>query len=84
MSEMIVVPKGSRPGRCRGETCGRTDIYFVERRSTAKKYAKLPERQRPTVRIPVDCAVDGGAEPDSLSDGLGVSHFETCPDARDF
>lgn len=81
---MIIVPKGTRPSRCRGATCGRTDIYWVEQRSQAKKYATVPENKRPTVRIPVDCAVPGGSEPDSLSAGKGETHFGTCPDSNDF
>lgn len=82
-AELIVVPKGTKQSRCGGATCGRTDIYWVERRSTAKKYAAKPEQQRPTVRLPVDCAVEGGQEPDSLQDGRGVNHFSTCPDHAD-
>ena len=79
-----VVPKGTNPSRCRGAGCDRDDIYWIERRSTAKKYAKVPDHQRPTVRVPVDCAVPGGQEPDSLTDGRGVSHFTTCVAADEF
>ena len=44
----------------------------------------LTSAQGRTVRIPVDCAVPGGSEPDSMSDGKGVNHFTTCDDSNDF
>lgn len=31
-------------------------------------------------KMPIDCDVDGGAEPSARSGGQGVSHFVTCPD----
>jgi len=68
------VPKGTNASRCRGETCGR-EVYWIER----------PRKSKPgTARIPVDCDVEGGSSPDSLQDGRGVSHFQTCPDRDAF
>lgn len=68
------VPKGTRSARCSGETCRRV-IYWIER----------PRRGKPgTARVPVDCDVDGGSAPDSMSDGRGVNHFQMCIDAVDF
>ena len=34
--------------------------------------------------MPVDCEVTGGEEPTAEYDGTGVSHFETCEDAKTF
>jgi hypothetical protein len=34
--------------------------------------------------VPVDCDVKGGSAPDSLSDGRGVNHFQTCCASEDF
>lgn len=80
MSEdLIPVPAGARPSRCRGENCGRT-IYYVER-PKMRKGQPVPGQ---TARIPVDCDVPGGSSPDSLSEGRGVNHFTNCVDARGF
>lgn len=68
------VPKGTRESKCRGVNCGKT-IYWIERARIGKPG---------TARIPVDCDVAGGSSPDSMSAGLGVSHFSTCADAKDF
>lgn len=73
------VPKGTRAATCQGHrkaggTC-RATIYWIERPRVGKPG---------TARIPVDCDVDGGATPDSMNDGKGVSHFTTCPDAKNF
>lgn len=78
-SEFITVPAGSRPTRCRGASCGAT-IYYVER-PKMRKGQPVPGQ---TARIPVHCDVPGGATPDSLSEGRGVSHFTDCPDASRF
>ena len=72
---MIVIPKGTAPGLCKGKDCQRRDIYWVEQRR---------KKDNGIYRLPVDAAVEGGSEPDSLSDGLGQSHFETCPNDGDF
>lgn len=71
------VPTGTPKAGCTGHrkpggTC-RATIYWIER----------PRVGKPGVaRVPVDCDVEGGSSPDSLSDGKGVSHFTTCVDAR--
>jgi hypothetical protein len=50
-------------------------VYWIER----------PRSGKPgTYRMPVDCDVVGAAHPDSLTDGRGVNHFTTCPNANDF
>lgn len=68
------VPKGTPVSACKGKDCG-APIYWTEQ----------PRKNKPgTSRIPVDCDVDGGQSPDSLQDGKGVSHFQTCPNAGDF
>jgi hypothetical protein len=82
------IPAGTRPSTCNGKQKGgvcEATIYWI----TSK-------RGRP---LPVDCAIDGGLppsaaiDPHQLSmledgetphDGRGVSHFQTCPDARRF
>lgn len=65
--QLITVPKGTRVAKCpRG--CG-MEIYWVEAPRSGGKG---------TVRIPVECSVLGGAEPDSLSSGRGVNHFNLC------
>lgn len=69
-----IVPKGTSPSTCKGEDCGAM-IYWVERQRMGKKGM---------VRVPVDCSVEGGAEPDSLQPGKGVLHFRTCPNAGEF
>lgn len=86
--EMIGVPAGTQPSTCSGHkkpggSC-RATIYWIERRSTAKKFAGVPVARRPIVRIPVDCDIDGGSHPDSLTDGRGANHYTTCPDANAF
>ena len=66
-------------GHRKGGTC-RAQVYRFRRPSAAKKYAKLPEAERPTVSAIVDCSVAGGLEPADNREGRGVSHFKTCPD----
>jgi hypothetical protein len=34
--------------------------------------------------VPVDTDVPGGSDPDSMTDGRGVAHYQTCPDANQF
>lgn len=34
-------------------------------------------------RMPVDCAIEGGAPPTATSGGQGLSHFATCPQASE-
>lgn len=68
------VPKGTPPSRCKSKEC-RATIYFVERpRANGKGVA----------RVPVDCDVAGGAEPDSLTPGKGVNHYTTCSAPEEF
>lgn len=74
-----IVPKGTEPSTCKGHTkLGGTcsaEIYWIER----------PRKGKPgTARVPVDCEVEGGEAPDAFTEGKGVSHFSTCPDARNF
>lgn len=77
--ELITVPKGSRGSQCRGPNCRKT-IYWVER-PKMRKGQPVPGQ---TARVPVDCDVDGGSSPDSLSEGRGVNHFTNCVDAKNF
>lgn len=74
-----IVPKGTKPSVCTGHrkpggSC-RAEIYWIERPRVGKPG---------TARVPVDCDVEGGQAPDSLSEGRGVSHFTTCVDVREF
>ena len=78
-AELITVPAGTKPARCRGESCGET-IYYVER-PKMRKGQPVPGQ---TSRIPVHCDVSGGSTPDSLTDGKGVNHFTDCVDAGEF
>lgn len=76
------VPKGTEPSTCTGHkkaggTCT-AEIFWIERPSTAKNSKKK------TVRVPVDCDVEGGEHPDSFTPGRGVNHYTTCPDAGKF
>ena len=82
--EYIDVPSGTRPAECqglkRGGSC-RATVYWIERPSRNKK---TPEK---IVRIPVDCEYDEQCERpdvDRAGDGLGVSHYVSCPDANRF
>ncbi len=77
--EFILVPAGTPESRCRAAVC-RAPIYWVER----PKMRNGQPVPRQTARIPVDCAVVGGQEPDSLSSGRGVNHFTTCVAADEF
>lgn len=89
-----LVPPTTKPSTCGGATC-RAKIYWITRKSTAKKYATTPAHMIPVVTIPVDCAVEGGIEPkptEALPNGSwsltvtgkGVSHYTTCPDHAQF
>ena len=71
------IPSSTPASVCRGENCG-APIYWIERKSRNKK---TPNR---TVRVPVDTDVPGGSDPDSMTDGRGVAHYQTCPDANQF
>lgn len=77
--EFITVPAGTKESRGRAAAC-RAPIYWVER-PKMRKGQPVPGQ---TARSPVDCAVLGGQEPDSLSSGRGVSHFTTCEAADEF
>lgn len=81
MSEprFYVVPKDTQPSRCRSAECGER-VYWIE----TPRIKKGVEVQGQTVRLPIDCCVAGGSEPDSLSAGKGVSPFTTCAAASDF
>jgi hypothetical protein len=35
-------------------------------------------------KVPIDCDADGCFPPTAREEGLGVSHFPTCPDANRF
>lgn len=78
-AELIAVPAGTKPSRCRGPNCGAT-IYYVER-PKMRKGQPVPGQ---TSRIPVHCDVPGGSSPDDLSPGAGINHFQDCPDAGAF
>jgi hypothetical protein len=60
------VPAGTRPSMCR--SCHKR-VFFV----VTEKNKKL---------MPVNCSVDGGFEPGTLSEGRGISHFADCPYAH--
>ncbi len=88
--EYITVPSGTPVAECRGHrqpggSC-RAPIYWIERVSTSKK---TPGK---IVRVPVDCDYDEQCErprePEGPGDegmhGLGVNHYQTCPDAGKF
>lgn len=77
--EYIDVPADTSPAQCRGASCKAT-IYWIERLSKNKK---TPDK---IVRIPVDCEYNEqcSAPVSGANDGLGVNHFQTCPDANRF
>lgn len=68
----IPVRHDTTPESCTGPTCGAT-IYKVPHPKTGNT-------------VPVNCAVNGGIEPDPLAekDGVGLSHFADCPDREQF
>lgn len=68
-------PASTCTGKRRGGTCEQT-VYWIERPKKGGKPGMA--------RIPVDCDVEGGQSPDSLQDGRGVSHFQTCDDVGKF
>ena len=69
-SAWLDVPKGTRASQCGGPTC-KAVVFWISHPSTGRAH-------------PVDCDVDGGAEPTARDAGRGVSHFATCPDAALF
>ena len=76
--EYITVPAGTRASQCRGRDC-RAVIYWIERESRSR--AK-PEK---IVHIPVDCEhTEQCVAPTDVVDGIGVNHFQTCPNANRF
>jgi hypothetical protein len=62
----FTVPAGTRPSMCR--SCYKR-VFFI---TTTKNKRSMP----------VNCAVDGGSEPGTLSEGRGISHFADCPYAQ--
>lgn len=66
----VKIPAGTRGSRCKGSTCGLT-IYFADHPNTGRAH-------------PYDCTVEGGKIPTETEDGLGVTHYSTCPDANQF
>lgn len=78
------VPAGTKPAICGGHkqpggSC-RAEVFWI-RRPRMKKGAPVPGT---SVLVSVDCAVDGGQRPNSLTDGKGLNHFGNCPDAERF
>lgn len=78
------VPAGTNPSICGGHrkpggSC-RAEIFWIER-PKMRQGRPVPGV---TVRVPVDCEVDGGQRPDSFTEGKGVTHYSTCPDAEQF
>jgi hypothetical protein len=63
------VPKGARASECNSRQC-RATIFWTVTDTGA--------------RMPVDCDVPGGYEPNSDEAGHGVSHFATCADPQRF
>jgi hypothetical protein len=73
---MYPVPKGTRQTTCKGRDC-HAPIYWIEIQRTGRKTG--------ITRMPIDCAaLPECSEPDSLSAGRGINHFEVCPNADDF
>ncbi len=75
-----IVPKGTPASTCTGHrkpggSCT-AEIYWIDRPRDGGRAGM--------VREPIDCDVEGGVTPDSLTDGLGVTHFSTCVDASNF
>lgn len=70
-----VVPKGTPSASCRWAPCTAT-VYWIERKSRQRG------KEHQTVRVPVDCDVEGGSSPDSLTPGRGVNHYQTCDGVR--
>jgi hypothetical protein len=60
--QFITVPAGTRPSSCR--SCHKRVFFIITEKN------KKP--------MPVNCAVDGGNEPGTLSPGRGISHFADC------
>lgn len=77
--QWATVPKGTQPSRCRADAC-RAVIYWVERPRMRNGQPVAGQ----TSRTPIDCSVAGGSEPDSMTDGKGVNHFQTCVAADEF
>jgi hypothetical protein len=80
MTGWEIVPKGTQASICSGHrkpggSC-KARIFWIERPRAGKKPGMA--------RVPVDCDVQDGSEPDSLSDGRGVNHFTTCIDVAEF
>lgn len=67
---VFTVPKGIKPTECRGINCGAV-VYWISHPETGRSH-------------PIDCEHDGCFPPTSREDGLGISHFATCPDAEQF
>lgn len=84
-AQWFIVPAGSRSSSCRGPNC-HVLIHWMKHPRTGKPH-------------PIDCTVEGGLQPSvhagealpslfgdqiPAQDGRGVSHFDTCVDARRF
>ena len=64
-----VVPIGSRSKPCTGPTC-KNVVWWIRTPTGA--------------HLPVDCSVEGGKAPTANEDGIGVSEWGTCADAKYF
>lgn len=65
------IPAGTVPTECRGKTCGAT-IYFI------------PSPKTPGKSIPISVEADGAYGPDGREPGRGISHYQDCPDVKQF
>lgn len=71
MPHMYAIEKGTSAARC-PKGCGAVVFWGTFKRAGG---------QVGSARIPIDTDTAGGSEPDSLSGGLGINHFEVCPKA---
>jgi hypothetical protein len=77
-----IVPAGTPAATCNGKRKGgrcEATVFFIERPRAGGREG--------TARVPIDCdpeRVPTAYAPTADLDGLGVSHFTTCPDAGRF
>lgn len=67
----------------------RGQLYDVPVGTRAAKCARCPMlgywiQTATGARLLIDCTAPTGTSPTATSDGVGVSHFETCPAASVF
>lgn len=67
---MIAIPAGTPMKRCGGKDCGRV-FYWAPHPTTGNRH-------------PVSIDHASAKAPTETEDGVGVSHWSTCPNADDF